>query len=405
MYIFVGLLYSEKRRKQMIRDAKVALESAANTYQWGLLRGLANITDETVSIINSVPMGTYPKQSAVFREKFCLEQEDGVVIDNIGYVNLPIIKQNQRTKGLYKRLRNMIKHANEQVTVIAYSLYHPYLKALHRVKKKFPHVQYVLIVPDLPCEYGIESPYKLRRWINRKIGYQSLSFAEHADGYVFLTEPMNGVVNKKGKAYEIIEGIGTVLPTLDADQSTDAKKVMLYTGSLDKVFGIDKLIDAYLQLSRENTELWIAGAGDMQADIDTLSNRHTGIKYFGYCTKEQVLELQAKADVLVNPRSAKGEYVKYSFPSKTMEYLATGKPVAMNPLPGMPREYAEHVFLFEQETAQSMASTLNGIFNLSSEELLEKKKKQLAFIRNEKCGEAQARKIVTLKQDYFKVGS
>lgn len=404
MYIFVGLLYSEKRRKQMIRDAKVALESAANTYQWGLLRGLVNITDEPVCVINSVPMGTYPKQSSVFLEKSCREQENGVEIDNIGYVNVPIIKQRQRTNGLYHRLCHMIKHADEQVTVIAYSLYHPYLKALHRVKKKFPHIQYVLIVPDLPCEYGIESPYKLRRWINRKVGYRSLSLAEHADGYVFLTGPMNDVVNKKGKAYEIIEGIGTVLPTLDTDQSVDAKKVILYTGSLDKVFGIDKLIDAYLQLNRENTELWIAGAGDMQADIDALSKCNTGIKYWGYCTKEQVFKLQARADVLANPRSAKDEYVKYSFPSKTMEYLSTGKPVAMNPLPGMPREYAEHVFLFEQETSQSMAATLNDIFSSSPEQLLAKKKKQLAFIQNEKCGEEQARKILKLKQDHFKAG-
>ena len=41
----------------------------------------------------------------------------------------------------------------------------------------------------------------------------------------------------------------------------------------------------------------------------------------------------------MNPRSADAEYTKYSFPSKTIEYLATGVPVVMNRLPGIPEEY------------------------------------------------------------------
>mgnify|MGYP003303651866 CR=1 FL=1 len=44
--------------------------------------------------------------------------------------------------------------------------------------------------------------------------------------------------------------------------------------------------------------------------------------FTGKIDRSQVLALQRSATVLVNPRRNNEEYTKYSFPSKTMEYLA-----------------------------------------------------------------------------------
>ena len=400
MYIFVGLLYSEKRRKEIINDVKTSLESAANTYQWGLLYGLKENTKETIKIINSVPMGVFPQYSNILSERSCMEEENGFEINNIGYLNLPIIKQKQRKEGLYKRLQNIIKNIDEEITVVLYSLYSPYLKALHKLKKEYPNFQYIIIVPDVPCQYGVESPNKFKRWISRKVGYESLALSECADGYIFLTEFMNDIINKKGYPYEIIEGIASI-GNMPEKTLLNEKPVILYTGKLDRVFGIGSLLDAYLKLPKDSAELWIAGGGDMQDEIKALSEKNCGVKFFGYCTKEEVFELQAKAWILVNPRSRKDEYTKYSFPSKTMEYLATGKPVVMNCLPGIPPEYAEHIFYFPEETPESMAETFQYILNLPATDLAERGEKQLEFIRDKKCGTVQAKKIVKLKEKYF----
>ena len=403
MYIFVSLLYSEAKRKQVIKEVKAPLESAANTYQWGLLHGLKESTQEEIKILNSVPMGTFPMQSKILREQDSVEKDNGYEIDNIGYWNIPVIKQAQRFKGLYKRLRKILESTNESITIILYSLYYPYLKALDKLKKKYPNFQYIIIVPDLPCEYGIESSKKLKRWISRKMGYKALDFAQHADGYILLTEAMNSIVNKKNQPYEIVEGIGSIIDR-GTNTSKYEKPVILYTGNLDGVFGIESLLKAYLELPKGLAELWIAGGGDMQSQIQALSSQDTGIKFLGYCTKEEVLEMQANARILANPRSGKEEYAKYSFPSKTMEYLASGKPVAMNRLPGLPREYEEYLFFFKDESSQGMAETLQQIFALSLEDLKEREQRQLDFIRNKKCGAAQARKIIKLKESYFNQG-
>lgn len=401
MYIFVGLLYSDNRRKHIINQVKTPMQGAANTYQWGLLKGLRENTQERVHIINSVPMGHFPRSSKVLKEKSCRETEDGICIDNIGYLNLPAIKQRQRTRGLYKRLCRIAKGEKEPITVVLYSLYNPYLKALDRFKRRHPNVQYLVVVPDLPCEYGIESANKLKRWIGRRIGYRSLRLGGKADGYILLTEQMNAVVNPNARPYQIIEGLAKEQEGLSS--VSDARKpVILYTGTLDRVFGMDTLMRAFLRLDEGSAELWIAGDGDMRAEIEKLSMQNENVKYFGYCSKEEVFDLQNQARILVNPRSGKGTYTQYSFPSKTLEYLSMGKPVAMNRLPGIPKEYGEHLFFFPEETAEGMAQTFRDIIQLSSEELNQRRSKQLAFITKQKSAVVQARKILQLKEDFFK---
>ena len=48
------------------------------------------------------------------------------------------------------------------------------------------------------------------------------------------------------------------------------------------------------------------------------------IIYWGVVEQKHVFEMQQQATLLVNPRKGHEEYTKYSFPSKTMEYMASG---------------------------------------------------------------------------------
>ena len=56
----------------------------------------------------------------------------------------------------------------------------------------------------------------------------------------------------------------------------------------------------------------------------------------GCVTNDEIVRLQCEATLLVNPRPSDKEFCKYSFPSKTIEYMASGTPVLMTKLPGVP---------------------------------------------------------------------
>ena len=168
---------------------------------------------------------------------------------------------------------------------------------------------------------------------------------------------------------------------------------------MGKKFGMELLLDAFEKMPQNSAKLCFAGGGDAVPIVQEASKKNPNVQYLGYCSKEEVFALQNKASILVNPRSAYEEYTKYSFPSKTMEYLSMGKPVAMNKLPALPEEYEEHLFLFAEETAESMAKTFLGILAMDDAQIKAHVQRQLAFIEQEKSEKKQAQKILALVEE------
>ena len=110
----------------------------------------------------------------------------------------------------------------------------------------------------------------------------------------------------------------------------------------------------------------------------------------------EIVEREMAATLLVNPRPTGEEYVKYSFPSKTMEYMSTGTPVLTTVLPGMPKEYHPYVYLLEEETADAIAEKLRQIFAQPADALFEKGMAAREFILKEKNNVKQAGKILAM---------
>ena len=100
--------------------------------------------------------------------------------------------------------------------------------------------------------------------------------------------------------------------------------------------------------------------------------------------------------MLVNPRPTAEEFVKYSFPSKTMEYMSTGTPVLTTVLPGMPEEYHPYVYLIRDETPQGIARALKDTLAQSDEALLQKGMAARNFVLTEKDNVTQAEKILEM---------
>ena len=73
------------------------------------------------------------------------------------------------------------------------------------------------------------------------------------------------------------------------------------------------------------------------------------IKYFGVIDFESILLRQKNTDLLINPRPSIDEYTKYSFPSKIMEYMASGTPVLTTKLSGIPMEYYDYYILLKMK--------------------------------------------------------
>lgn len=264
------------------------------------------------------------------------------------------------------------------------------------IKKKYPDLRVCIIVPDLPLQYGIMPSKKTLKYaISFLDGKKIFRSLNDIDMYVLLTEQMVNPLGIKDKQYTVIEGIASNYQCSLAHR-TDNKKIILYTGAVDKFLGISELLEAFKIIDKQNYELWICGKGDAEKQIEELSQKDNRIKYLGYVTKQQIYQLQDEATILINPRANEEEFTKYSFPSKTMEYMLSGKPILMNKLMGVPNEYDEYLIYFDEFTPLAISNKIIEICEMKVEERSAIGEKARNFIVNEKNGFKQANKIINM---------
>lgn len=242
------------------------------------------------------------------------------------------------------------------------------------------------IVTDLPDMLGYG---RLYRFLTNRV------IAGCTD-YVLLTEQMNDRLNPTGKPHVILEGHADI--AMAEKQPSLARKrhprTCLYAGSVQKIYGLENLVQGFLLADLPDTQLVIYGPGDYVETLKTISDPR--IQYGGMLLSSEIVEKEMEASLLVNPRPTDAEFVKYSFPSKTMEYMASGTPVLTTDLPGMPREYLPYVNLIREETPQGVASALREVLSRSDEALLEQGLRARRFVLETRNNVVQAKKIVTM---------
>lgn len=100
-----------------------------------------------------------------------------------------------------------------------------------------------------------------------------------------------------------------------------------------------------------------------------------------------------KATVLVNPRQNNEEFTKYSFPSKTMEYLSSGIPVVAYKLDGIPDEYDQYIQYVADDSIESLKMKLVEVCEMTREERQELGNIGRNFVLTRKNSTIQVRKI------------
>ena len=86
----------------------------------------------------------------------------------------------------------------------------------------------------------------------------------------------------------------------------------------------------------------------------------------------------------------------YSFPSKTIEYLQTGKPFIGYKLDGIPDEYDKYIYYVKNNTIEELKNTIINICTTPIEQLKYKGIEARNFVINNKNYRMQAKKIVDL---------
>lgn len=223
----------------------------------------------------------------------------------------------------------------------------------------------------------------------------------HCTDYVLLTEAMNDYLRNTEKPYVVLEGHSDIemRKEIPSRERKLPGKVCLYAGGVSRQYGLATLAEGFQKADIPDARLHIYGPGDYVEELKEIAARDSRIHYGGMLLNTEIVEKEMEATLLINPRPTHEEFVKYSFPSKTMEYMSTGRPVLTTKLPGMPREYYPHVFFIEEETVDGVADALKRVFSHSDDELEAKGLAARTFVLEERNNVIQAAKIIAMLEN------
>lgn len=378
--IYSVVTCSSKVYSQLFTHVKVKPAFQSQKYHRLLIEGLA--ANAKVDVVANPPVNR-----SVLSEKFVRlprEMEGGACYRYIPAIRNPVLKT--LCVGLGTFFQTLTLGGRESVVIVDCLNRITALAAL--LAARLSGKRCIGIVTDLPEMLGGSKLYLgLANFVIR-----------HCTGYILLTEAMNGYLNRKGKPYVVLEGHSDISMTerIPAMEKKTSPRIVFYAGAVGKPYGLPNLVEGFRMADLKDTRLHIYGPGDYVEALQSIVRKDDRVFYGGMLMNSEIVEKEQEATLLVNPRPTKEEFVKYSFPSKTMEYMASGTPVLTTVLPGMPLEYHPYVFLLEDETAEGIAAKLKEVLEASDEALFRKGCEARRFILEEKNNVIQAKKILEM---------
>lgn len=378
---FIGSIYSDSFANTLTQN-DLPSSSAGQTFERGLLSGLSEYSE--IKCLSEFFAPSFPKLKKIYiqEEQF---NTSGIPCESISYINLPIIKKISQFFSYLIKIRRSLGPSD---SIIIYELTSRQLLSAVIAGKSHKKI---VVVPDLP-EFMSDNSNLLYR-IAKRIDRILINWAlKYIDGYVLFSPYMKGRLPIGDKPWIVVEGLFSPYDIVEPQQNTE-KKVLLYTGKIEKWFGLEDLLSAFTRINGTEYELWLCGPGDIEM-VKNYSNKDPRIIYKGCLSHKEVLVLQKQATILVNPRHSSDEFTLYSFPSKTMEYMASGTPTLMCKLKSLPEDYYPHLYFFDDETVEGMSKRIKECLDMNSVSLNQFGHEASLFILSNKTASMQAKKIV-----------
>lgn len=390
---YISTFIPKGKRTEILSNQKIFDNNSGDVLSFSIFKGLASHLKNELRCINIAPVGPFPKCNKEYKFKGYDEIIDDVEITSISFSTIFLYQHHSIYRNLLLYLKGVID-PKCNTTFIVYSILEPALHVLSKLKDEGYKIKIITIVPDFWDD--MLSRRTIRNHLKKFMLGDISKYYRYCDAFILLTDEMKDKIPVQ-RPYRVIEGM------YDSNERRPKPylkksnvKTIFYSGMIHEKFGIKDLVDAFRKINNPNIRLRICGSGDYASQLRELEKSDNRITYLGLLSREDVLNEQYNANVLVNPRKAEGEFTKYSFPSKTIEYLASGTPTLIHKLPGIPNEYYRHCLVFKSEEQDDIIAGLLNAVNLTNEDAYNMGLDAQQFINKEKNAFVQCKKIIEL---------
>lgn len=397
--LFINCAYPQECYERLYRESKGMLSAPINVFQWAVIDGLEQCgVDYTLGCVPSLP--AWPRYKQMFTPCGTMSVNGNVRGNYIRYFNLPALKQMSERRVLHNYINQWCKinKKEDKLVVLVYGQYVAEMGAAIDLKRKYPNLIVVPIITDLiDNAMDFSANHRLLKRIQVKLeekGQRKLF--PKVDKYILLTHQMTECIPEAKGKYVVVEGIAPKdsLKSKHLVEKNEKVRTLLYTGVLEKYAGVDQLVDAFYKTTNTDFRLIVCGSGSSASHVKDVADKDSRIIYKGRVKREEAVQLQRECTLLINPRIPNGNITKYSFPSKTMEYMTSMTPMIGYHLEGIPEEYYEHMYTPKELSVEALAECINQTLSLPLETLQAKAHVAAEFIAKNKTSKAQVQRII-----------
>ncbi|MGV8898749.1 MAG: glycosyltransferase family 4 protein [Burkholderiaceae bacterium] len=379
------------------KNSQMAAQKLESRYINGLIESGC-----TINSISSFPASTYPGNKKIFFEFYSKIISEHHKIFGAGFINLPGLKLLTRLFSVLILLFPIFtKNRTRPNFIVIYSLHQPYVIVGLILKFLFRKKVYV-IVPDLPMFMRTGSRSNvIVSWLKYFDEILLRQGSSLFDGATFICDSMREKLPVLAKNSIIVDGIvdrsasEKYLDTRSGLGSFESKKIILYTGQLVESYGVLLLLRAMDYLPSDY-EIWIAGAGELTSEVEQASKQCHRLRYLGLLTSAEVTSAYDSATLLINPRLLDSEFVKFSFPSKLLEYLTSGVPVLTSRLPSIQEDLIPFLGFIDELTPVGIARAVQKICSDQYEDAISRAAHARNYVNESRSPIAQAQRFLSI---------
>ncbi|SDK43116.1 Glycosyltransferase involved in cell wall bisynthesis [Cryobacterium psychrotolerans] len=342
---------------ETIAERSAVLPTQTHKFAWNLVRGIQS-AGMRVSLVSALPVPNYPEYPEIIirSRRFAEHGVNGVTL---GFVNLLVLKHLTRLcAGTVQGIPFIVsQHAG---TMVVHGVHTPFL-LLARLLRRALGLKICLVMTDPPgLVRAVDG--RLTRLLKRFDQGIVRKLASGFDGVIALTSALADDfapgVNKL-----VMEGFAdpeiSKVPRPSGTPSSVFR--VAYAGGISAEYGVSNLVSAFRSFADPNMRLDLYGRGPLDLWVLEQSRLDERICHHGVVPHSDLMPFLRGASLLVNPRPASQGFVRYSFPSKLLEYLALGVPVVTTRLSGIPDRYYSYLEFTVDDSTEALSAAICAV--------------------------------------------
>lgn len=194
-----------------------------------------------------------------------------------------------------------------------------------------------------------------------------LTKAKKCNGFIALTNELKELyIDEDKKPSLVFEGI--VEDTKDIKPYKGDKPYFYFGGSLLPRYGVFDLINAFKKIDNKDVDLYIAGHTGNMSQLQKEIKENENIKYLGTIDVRDVLSYEKGAIANINPRPYSQDLDRFSIPSKTIEYLSSGRVVISVKNTKLQKIFDKEIIWINSSNEQDLLEAMNKVLLMDEKE-------------------------------------